>query len=107
MSVVSRRALCALCLIVAGIGGESLQAAELAQDGIPDRRSRPACHNGDPAGIRKALAANGVTYTFIYTNDVLSNLSGGTRRGTVYQGKLEGQFTVDLEKLAGWKDFTL
>jgi porin len=85
-----------------------LQAAELAQDGIPDPSIATSLpQNGDPAGIRKRLAASGIAYSFIYTNDVLSNLSGGIRRGTVYQGKLEGQFTVDLEKLAGWKDFTL
>jgi porin len=108
MSVVCRRVLFVLCLVVAGFGGDSSQAAELAQDGIPDPSIATSLpQNGDPAGIRKRLAASGVTYKFIYTNDVLSNLSGGNRRGTVYQGKLEGQFTVDLEKLAGWKDFTL
>jgi porin len=64
-------------------------------------------HYGDPAGVRKKLADRGFSYYLIYTNDVLSNLSGGTRRGTIDQGKLEAQFTFDLEKLAGWKDFTL
>ena len=63
--------------------------------------------NGDPGGIRKRLSDKGITYTLIYTNDVLSNLSGGMRRGTIDQGKLEGQLTLNLEKLAGWKDFTL
>ncbi len=56
---------------------------------------------------RKTLADRGITYNFIYTNDVLSNLHGGIRRGTIDQGKLEGQLTLDLDKLAGWKDFTL
>ncbi len=63
--------------------------------------------NGDPGGVREGLAQRGITYTFIYTNDVLSNMSGGTRRGTIDQGKLEGQLTVNLEKLAGWEDLTL
>ncbi len=63
--------------------------------------------HGDPAGVRRKLAERGFSYYLIYTNDVLSNLSGGTRKGTVDQGKLEAQFTLDLEKLAGWKDFTL
>lgn len=61
---------------------------------------------GDPWGTRKRLYDNGISFNLIYTNDLLSNLSGGTRRGTINQGKLEGQFTVDLEKLAGWKDWT-
>ncbi len=63
--------------------------------------------NGDPAGIRKSLGDHGITYALIYTNDVLSNLSGGNKRGTIDQGKVEGQLTVDLEKLAGWQDLTL
>jgi len=62
--------------------------------------------NGDPWGIRKRLNDRGVSFNLIYTNDVLSNLSGGIRRGTIDQGKLETQFTVNLEKLAGWKDWS-
>ena len=62
--------------------------------------------NGDPTGVRKWLSGRGVTYTLIYTNDVLSNVSGGTKRGTIDQGKLEGQLTVNLEKLVGWQDLT-
>ena len=58
-------------------------------------------YNGDPAGIRKWLAERGVFYNEIYTNDVLANLQGGNRRGTIDQGKLESMLTVDLEKLAG------
>ena len=62
--------------------------------------------NGDASGNRKWLYEHGITYSLIYTNDVLSNLSGGIRRGTIDQGKLEAQLYVDLGKLAGWKDWT-
>jgi porin len=62
--------------------------------------------NGDPSGTRKWLNDHGVSYNLIYTNDVLSNLSGGIRRGTIDQGKLEAQLAIDLDKLAGWKDWT-
>ncbi len=61
---------------------------------------------GDPFGYRKQLNDHGVTYSLIDTSDVLSNLSGGIRRGTIFQNKLEGQLYIDLEKLAGWKDWT-
>jgi len=64
-------------------------------------------HNGDPGGVRKWLSERGITYNLIYTNDVLSNLAGGNKRGTIDQGKVEGQLTVDLAKLAGWQDLTL
>ena len=61
---------------------------------------------GDPSGTRKWLYDRGVSYNLIYTNDVLGNMSGGLRRGTIDQGKLEAQLLIDLDKLAGWKDWT-
>jgi len=62
--------------------------------------------NGDPWGARRALAARGITYNFVWTNDLLANVAGGNRRGAIGQGKLDDQFTVDLDKLAGLKDLT-
>lgn len=58
-------------------------------------------YNGDPAGIRRWLAGHGIAYSLIYTNDVLANVRGGQRRGTIEQGKLEAILTVDFDKLAG------
>ena len=46
---------------------------------------------GDPFGTRKWLNDRGITYSLIYTNDVLGNLSGGIRTGTIDQGKLKTQ----------------
>jgi porin len=63
-------------------------------------------YNGDPGGARKWLSDRGINYTLIYTNDVLSNVSGGLKRGTIDQGLLEGRLTIDLEKLAGWQGLT-
>jgi porin len=84
-----------------------------AQDAKPDENgiTSPSIatslpNNGDPGGIRKRLAEHGITYNLIYTNDVLSNVAGGIKRGTIDQGKLEAQITVDLEKLADWKGLT-
>ncbi len=62
--------------------------------------------NGDASGGRKQLFDHGITYSLIYTNDVLGSLSGGIRRGAIDQGKLEAQLYIDLEKFAGWKDWT-
>jgi porin len=63
-------------------------------------------NQGDPFGVRKYLYDRGVSYNVIYTNDVLGNTRGGIRRGTIDQGKFEGQLLIDLEKLAGWKKWT-
>lgn len=60
-------------------------------------------HDGDPSGTRKWLGEHGVVYGLEYTNDVLSNVHGGTKTGTIDQGKLQGILTIDLGKLAGWE----
>lgn len=57
--------------------------------------------NGDPFGGRAWLAERGITYNFWYRADVLSNVSGGARRGTVTQGLLETSLSIDFERLAG------
>ncbi len=107
MTVRWWRVLCVGLLVFGGLQTNSLRAQD-ATSGMPyGSISTSLPQNGDPSGLRQRLSDRGFTYTLIYTNDVLSNLSGGTRRGTIDQGKLEGQFTFDLEKLAGWKDFTL
>ena len=75
-----------------------------SRDGIPDvsiATSLP--HNGDPTGARKRLSERGVVYGLEYTNDLLSNVRGGLRTGTIDQGKLHGILTVDFGKLAGWE----
>ena len=78
------------------------------KDGIPDisiATSLP--HNGDPAGIRKWLSERGMVYGLEYTNDILSNVRGGIRTGTIDQGKLQGILTVDFGKLAGWNGLSV
>ena len=111
MTAPSSAIICSTLLIVFGLctGPLRAQQAPVPNDkGITEPSVATSLpQNGDPAGVREGLAQRGVTYTLIYTNDVLSNLSGGNRRGTIDQGKLEGQLTVNLEKLAGWKDLTL
>ena len=74
-----------------------------SRDGIPDisiATSLP--RSGDPGGYRKWLSQRGIVYGLEYTNDVLSNVRGGLRTGTIDQGKLQGILTVDFGKLAGW-----
>jgi porin len=105
----SWRILCAGVLVVAGLQINPLRAQISTNGaGIPNQSIATSLpQNGDPDGIRKRLSESGITYALIYTNDVLSNLSGGNKRGTIDQGKVEGQLSVDLAKLAGWQDLTL
>lgn len=62
--------------------------------------------NGDPTGARKWLGDRGVVYGLEYTSDLLSNVHGGNKTGTIYQGKVQGILTVDFGKLAGWDGLT-
>ncbi|WP_166652393.1 carbohydrate porin [Enterovirga rhinocerotis] len=56
---------------------------------------------GDPYGIRQTLARHGFSFDVIYTGEVLGNVKGGLRRGSLYGGKLEANFAGDLEKALG------
>src|SRR5262245_13245756 len=78
------------------------------KDGIPDPSIATSLpYRGDPAGIRKRLSDYGIVWALEYTSDVLSNVHGGSRVGTIYQGKLQGFLEVDFAKLAGWQGLTL
>jgi porin len=55
------------------------------------------------ADYREKLLKNGVKYLFTYISDIQSNVSGGVRRGTTYEGRLETMLDIDLEKFVGWQ----
>jgi porin len=93
-----------LLLILLLLGPQTVLAQTWeVENGIPQPSIATSLpKNGDPMGLRKWLGDHGVVYQMIYTNDTLSNVSGGLRRGTINQGKLETIVAVDLAKLAGW-----
>lgn len=57
--------------------------------------------NPDPGGVRVALGSLGITYSLTYIGEGMGSLSGGIRRGSAYNGRLDAQLDADLEKLAG------
>lgn len=57
---------------------------------------------GDPGGYRAFLAGRGITYSLTYIGETLGVAAGGQRRGAIYEGRLDAQLDVDLEKLAGF-----
>lgn len=60
---------------------------------------------GDWAGWRTRLVERGVHLQAGYIGELFSNLSGGRRRGTVFEGLAEGALELDLERLSGvWKN---
>ena len=107
MEVGRWRIYCAALLVFAGVYSAPLGAQNAPQNtGTQDPIAPSLPQNGDPTGFRRWLDQHGATFNVIYTNDVLSNLAGGVKRGTIDQGKLETQLYIDLGKFAGWKDWT-
>ena len=48
----------------------------------------------------------GIKFAATYIGEALGNPSGGLKRGSVYEGRLNLAVDVDLEKLAGVRDLT-
>jgi porin len=61
---------------------------------------------GDLGGLRPALKAKGITFDISYTGEVLGNVSGGFKRGALYQGLLKLDIDADLGTLMGWSGAT-
>ncbi len=57
---------------------------------------------GDWGGLRTDLSARGVDFEFFYLGSMPSNLQGGAKTGTTYQGGLIMALDLDSEKLAGY-----
>ncbi|MBI5438067.1 MAG: carbohydrate porin [Nitrosomonadales bacterium] len=57
---------------------------------------------GDWGGARSSLYDKGIDFGFTHKSDVLSNTSGGIKRGTAWLGHTEARIKMDLEKLWGW-----
>jgi porin len=57
---------------------------------------------GDWFGVRPLLSDHGVVFTMTYTADLQANVHGGIAQGAVYDGLLQPQLDLDLDKLVGW-----
>ncbi|MBU3658112.1 MAG: carbohydrate porin [Rhodocyclaceae bacterium] len=58
---------------------------------------------GDWGGMRSWLNQYGVSFTLNQTSDYIGNTRGGIKQGFVYDGLLDLEIDVDLNKAIGWK----
>lgn len=82
--------------------------AEEAPTGIPDpsiATSLPP-ELADPGGIRRDLAARGITVGANYIGEYFGVASGGLNRDGHYDGRLELYLDANLETLVGWRGLT-
>ena len=91
-------------MLIAGIAVCSAPA-KAEQDAPADFWHRDTL-TGDWGGLRTALVEQGITITATYTGEVFSNVQGGMKRGSSYDGLFLPQVDVDLEKLLGWQGAT-
>jgi porin len=47
----------------------------------------------------------GVKFAATYIGESLANVSGGLRRGAIYEGRLNLAVDIDLGRLAGWEQW--
>ena len=67
-----------------------------------DKAEAPELLLGDMGGLRPTLKASGVKLGISYVGEVFGNVSGGLKRGVVYDGQIGMFLNFNLEKLAGW-----
>lgn len=78
----------------------TLAAEESAGDECPDWKAQTL--TGDWGGLRADLCKKGISLEISHKSDVMSNVSGGIKRGTVWLGHTEARIKLNLEKLLGW-----
>jgi porin len=98
-AAAARRSLIGAIFILAGAVAASAPAR--AQDEPKDFWHQDTL-TGDWGGLRSTLAEQGISITATYTGEVFSNVQGGIKRGSTYDGLFLPQVDVDLEKLLGW-----
>src|SRR5689334_12585217 len=74
-------------------GDDKKNVAEPQTSDKPEAEKVPSIQSslgsfGDPGGYRALLESRGFTYSLTYIGEVLGNVSGGIKRGTIYEGRL-------------------
>jgi porin len=62
---------------------------------------------GDWDGARPWLSSHGIDFEFLYVGSLPSNLGGGIKTGSAYQGGIAAMLDLDSEKLLGYEGGTL
>jgi porin len=81
-------------------------AALAAEDAEHEHPAEPKLLLGDLGGVRTALEKAGIELGLTYIGEIFGSISGGIKRGVVYDGRLTMSLDVNFEKLAGWSGAT-
>jgi porin len=102
---LARRGLGALALLVAlRLGWGPDAPAARAQDGAPAASASDGDRlTGNWGGLRDRLEQRGIEPWLVYTGAMWSNVAGGIRTGTEFDGFVDLGTSLDLAKLGAWK----
>jgi porin len=100
-SVLARWA--GLTLLVLGLTAAPAQTNGPAEDSPFMRFCKRDYLLGDWGGLRTKLKEKGVDFEFVYFGAVPSNLGGGIKEGSVYEGALMMLMDLDSSKLLGYE----
>ena len=92
-----------LFCLFAILGACHLAVADEAEK-IPNYKEETL--TGDWGGTRTDLYKKGVDFSLVHKSDVLSNVSGGIKRGAAWEGHTELGVSLDFEKLADLDSMT-
>lgn len=88
------------------LAGAGLLAALAFGSALPafadDDSTRAPWPAGPLRNMDDALKRHGISSSLTYIGETLGAVSGGTRRGIVYDGRLDFAIDADLQKLVGW-----
>jgi len=99
------------CVLLAGgsLAEPMAQQAEVVAARVPAGETGAESDHltGNWGGLRDRLVERGVHFSAGYAGEWLANISGGLRRGSVYEGLFELGLDLDTEKLGLWPGGTL
>jgi porin len=102
------RGLAFVCAMVAG-GSARADNPPPAPSGAEQQQGEGASDDasknllGDMGGLRSAIAPYGFDFKASETSEILGNVSGGLRRGAIYEGLTDVSLKWDLRKYFHWR----
>src|SRR5215472_134446 len=96
-----RAATIATFVISAIVAASAQAASDVSERAASDLWTRETLI-GDSGGLRPWLAEYGVSLALSETSEVLGNVSGGIRRGIIYEGLTDAGLQFDLRTKYQW-----
>jgi len=85
----------------------SLGIAALLSGATGARSQEASAPTNAKNSLYQILAEHGVTPSLVYDGEGYADLSGGARRGATYLGNLNLLLTLDVDRLASWRNATV